>query len=391
MAKLSARRVMTLNAPGMHGDGEGLYLNISKRGSKSWILRVVVHGRRRDLGLGSAKLVSLAEARENARELRKIARSGGDPASVRRKERLTFRQAAIRVHEGLLPTWRNEKHATSWLRSVELYAYPMIENRALETVGTADILSILSPLWTTKHETATRLRQRLRTIFDWAKGAGHYQAENPVNGTKHALPRVTKRPKHLEAMNWRDVPNFMSDLSTNEAMSARTLEFLILTAGRSGEVRGARWDEIEGNIWTVPADRMKRGVAHRVPLSEQAIAILDRVRGLNSELVFPSAHIRLKQGSQIQTVMVFKSLFKRMNRSGFTTHGFRSSFRDWCSEQAQVEREVAEAALSHAVGNEVERAYARSDLFDRRVSLMKKWGQFVAGVSGVVIDLREHG
>jgi integrase len=188
-------------------------------------------------------------------------------------------------------------------------------------------------------------------------------------------------------MDWQDLPGFMADLARREGVSARTLEFIILTGVRSGEARGARWNEIEGNIWTVPGERMKRGVPHRVPLSPDALAVLDKVRGLDEDLIFPSVQ-RGKDGKgKGQSVMVFKALFKRMNRDGFTTHGFRSTFRDWCSESAKAEREVAEAALSHATGNEVERAYARSDLFDRRVVLMDAWARYATGQTGDVVRM----
>ena len=387
MEKLSAKKVSVLKEPGFYGDGEGLYLKVGARGAKSWILRTVVHGRRRDLGLGSAGVVPLSEARDTAREYRKIARQGGNPDEIRKQESLVFEEAARRVHQQLLPTWRNKKHADTWLSTVVNYANPKIGKRPLHTIGTADILEILSPIWTEKHETAKRLKQRLSTIFDWAKGAGHYPHENPVNGVKKALPTVKRRASHMAAMNWRDLPGFIADLSEHDSVSARTLEFLILTATRSGEARGARWSEIEGNVWTIPSERMKRDVEHRVPLSAEAVVVLEKMRGLDPEYVFPSVS-RGKDGkTRPQSVMVFKSLLKRMGREGFTVHGFRSTFRDWCSEHAQVDREVAEAALSHATGNAVERAYARSDLFARRRELMDAWSRYAIGSVGDVVRM----
>jgi integrase len=387
MSKLTVRRVETLTKPGMHGDGGGLYLSVSSSGSKSWILRTVVHGRRRDLGLGSAGLVALAEARELAQTYRKIARQGGDPDTVRKRETMTFEQAAHRVHESLSPTWRNDRHRASWLSSVEAYAFPHIKGRPLDAIGTADVLKILSPIWTEKHETAKRVRQRLSTIFDWAKGAGHYPHENPVNGIGKALPSVKRRAEHMPALPWQDVPGFVSELAGREGVSARCLEFLILTASRSGEARGARWSEIQGNVWTVPGERMKRGLPHRVPLCPEAVAVLEKMRGLDPDLVFPSSKRGTDGRGKIQSDMVFKALQRRMGRQGFTVHGFRSSFRDWCSESAKADREVAEAALSHATGNAVERAYARSDLFERRAALMDAWGRFVSGEAGQIVRL----
>lgn len=387
MPKLTVRKVETLKISGLHGDGGGLYLNVTPSGAKSWILRTVVHGRRRDLGLGSASLVSLVEAREKARTLRKIAREGGDPDTIRKSQTPTFESAARKVHASLLPTWRNAKHAETWLATVETHAIKQFGKRPIDTIGTADVLKVLSPIWTEKHETAKRLRQRLATIFDWAKGAGHYPHENPINGLKRALPVVKHRATHMAAMDWRDVPAFMSKLALRDDMSARTLEFLILTASRSGEARGARWNEFSENIWTVPAERMKRGVPHRVPISKEAQAVLKKVRGLDDTFVFPSA-VRARDGkNRAQSVMVFKSLLKRMNQTGFTIHGFRSSFRDWCSESAHVDREVAEMSLSHTTGNEVERAYARSDLFDRRQKLMNAWARYATGQVGGVVQM----
>ncbi|MDH3265084.1 MAG: tyrosine-type recombinase/integrase [Paracoccaceae bacterium] len=389
MPKLTAKRVDSLKEPGFYGDGEGLYLKVSRSGGRSWILRVVVHGRRRDLGLGSASLIPLAEARTKAREFRRIAREGGDPDTIRKRESLNFEEAATRVHAQLLPTWRNKKHAAAWLSAIETYANPKFGKRPLHTIGTADVLGVVAPLWTSKHETAKRLKQRLATIFDWAKVAGQYPHENPVNGVKKALPTVKRRPEHMAALDWQKLPTFFADLGERDGVSARTLEFVILTASRSGEARGARWSEIdlEAGEWVIPGERMKRGVPHRVPLPEAAVAALERVRGLDPEVVFPSVQRGSHGEARPQSVMVFKALLKRMGREGFTVHGFRSTFRDWCSESAHADREVAEAALSHATGNEVERAYARSDLFERRRALMDAWGRYCSGERGQVVEM----
>lgn len=380
MVGLTARKVDSLKEAGMYCDGAGLYLCVSKGGTKSWILRTTVFGHRRELGLGSASLVTLAEARDEARRLRKVARAGGDPETVRNRDAISFEEAAKRVHQKLEPTWTNQKHAASWLSAVEAYAFPQFGKRPINKVGTPDILKVLEPIWTAKHETARRIMQRLSTIFDWAKVAGHYPHENPVNGVKKALGSVNAKAEHMESMPWSELPVFMKELSTREGVSARTLEFVILTAMRSGEVRGARWSEIDlkRRVWTIPGERMKRRIPHSVPLSDAACAILERMKGMDQNLVFPSIQKTKSGKGRVQSVNVFQALFKRMDRGGFTTHGFRSTFRDWCSEYAHVEREVAEAALSHATGTAVERAYARSDLFDRRRSLMDKWGDYAS-------------
>ncbi|WBL33756.1 integrase arm-type DNA-binding domain-containing protein [Sinirhodobacter sp. HNIBRBA609] len=389
MPKLTARKVSTINEPGFYGDGEGLYLRVGPTGAKSWILRIVVplNRKRRDLGLGSFGVVSLAEAREKARALRKYVKEGGDPDALRKREEMTFAMAARIVHRQLAPTWKNQKHTETWLSSIETYANPFFGDRLISTIGTADVLKVLTPIWTEKHETANRLKQRISTVFDWAKGAGHYQYENPVNGLKKALPPIKPSRKAMEALPWQQVPAFVSELGLREGVSARTLEFLILTAVRSGEARGARWQEVDfaTNTWTVPPERMKRGVAHRVPLSEQALKVLAAVKGLDQDLIFPSAQRARGDLAKVQSNMVFTSLYRRMQRTEFTTHGFRSSFRDWCSESAHADREVAEASLAHTFGNAVERAYARSDLFERRRDLMAQWGRFVSNSSGDVV------
>ena len=387
MPKLTVRRIDSLKEPGMHSDGDGLYLRVGPTGSKSWVLRTVVFGNRRDLGIGSASLVTLSEAREAARQLRKVARAGGDPDTVRKREHLTFEEATKRVHKTLLPTWRNERTGQIWMGSMERFAFPVLAKRPIATIGASDIHKVLEPIWTEKHDTATRVKQRLAAIFDWAKGAGHYPHENPVNGLKKALPAVRGKVEHMAALPWGELPGFMSDLAERDGISARALEFIILTASRSGEVRGARWAEIEGDIWTVPADRMKSGSPHRVPLNNEALAVLEKARGLDGDLIFPSPNRSRTGEVRPCSDMVFKALTDRMKRTGLTTHGFRSTFRDWCSESAHADREVAEASLAHSLGNKVERAYARSDLFERRRKLMEAWAMYATGKSGTVVQL----
>ena len=389
MGKLSVKRVAATRKPGMYGDGDGLYLRVGPTGAKSWILRTLVHGRRRDLGLGSLAWMSLAEAREEARKLRIEARSGRDPDLLRKREELSFEEAAKRHHASLSRTLKSDRHAELWLRSLELYAFPKIGKRPIQSITSADVLGILNPIWAKKHDTARRVKQRIAAVFDWAKGAGHYPHENPVAGLKKALPTVKRKAEHMAALPWRELPGFMAQLAAREAISARCLEFLILTALRSGEVRGAEWSEfdLEEAVWLVPEARMKRGVPHRVPLSAEALSVLEKVRGLDPVYVFPSPKRGKDHKAQPLSVMAFKPLLGRMGADGFTVHGFRSTFRDWCSESAHADREVAEAALSHATGNEVERAYARSDLPDRRRALMDAWGRFATGKSGQIVEL----
>jgi integrase len=291
----------------------------------------------------------------------------------------------MRVHANLLPTWRSERHGEIWLAALKLYVFPTLGDRPIQTIDSGDVLRVLSPIWATKHDTARRVKQRIATVFDWAKGAGHFPGENPVNGLKKALPVVKHRQEHMASLPWRDLPAFMADLREREGISARALEFAILTAGRSGEIRGARWSEINGDVWEIPAERMKTHRAHRVPLTAEALDVLNAVHGLDGDLVFPS--IVRTGGARPMSDTVFAALMKRMKREDLTTHGFRSTFRDWCSESAHADREVAEAALAHSLGDKVERAYARSDLFERRRDLMEAWAKYATGQSGNVVQL----
>lgn len=389
MGKLTVKGVAALKEPGMYGDGDGLYLRVGPTGSKSWILRTRVHGRRRELGLGGVSWMSLAQAREEARKLRGEARAGRDPDALRQREELTFKEAAERHHASLAKVFKNEKHARLWLRTLELYAFPTLGKRRIDTIGSADVLAALNPIWASKTDTARRVKQRMAAVFDWAKGAGHYPHENPVASLKKALPKVEADVEHMAALPWRDLPAFMAQLGDREAVSARCLEFLILTCLRSGEVRGARWSEIdmEAGVWSVPASRMKGKKPHRVPLTPEALAVLDKVRGLHPEIVFPSPKRGRRGVAQALSVMAFKPLLDRMGVEGITAHGFRSTFRDWASESAKADREVSEAALAHVTGTAVERAYARSDLFDRRRALMEAWARYATGCVGQVLQM----
>jgi integrase len=397
---LTVKGVEAKSEPGMYGDGGGLYLRVGPTGAKSWIVRTVIHGKRRELGIGSAGLVSLADARKKATALREVARAGGDPdadrkaaakaaAEAARRDLITFGKAAEAAHAKLLPKWKNQKHAETWLSGLKLHAFPRLGEKPIQSITREDVLRVLEPIWTNRVETARRLRQRIHTVFQWAKDEGHFTGENPVGQIGLGLTQVNKNTTHLAAMPWRDVPAFWMQLADREGVSSACLRFAILTAARSGEARGATWAEIdlEGAAWNVPGERMKRGVPHRVPLSAEALALLATMRGLDPVLCFPSPN-RGKEGVRPLSDMAFKLLYNRMGVSGFTTHGFRSAFRDWCSESAKADPELAEAALSHATGNAVVRAYARSDLFDRRRDLMQAWSRFAIGqTAGEVVQL----
>ena len=383
MGKLTDRKIRALKSPGHYVDGDGLALVIGKRGGKSWVLRTMIKGKRRDMGLGGVSWVSLAEAREKAREARKIARERGDPIAARKAEQdcPTFEEAARRVHaEQIVGQARNEKHRAQWINTLRDYAFPVIGAKPVRDVEQRDVLRVLAPIWTEKPETARRVRQRVRTVMNWARTAGFFEGVNPVEGVEKGLAKQRDRVAHHAAMPWGDLPGFLPELS--ESVAALALRFLILTAARTGEVIGARWSEIdiEERLWTVPPERMKAEKEHRVPLTEEAFAVLEKVRGLDPEFIFPGQ----KRGKGLSN-MAMTQLMRRIGRGDVTVHGFRSSFRDWAGERGGMPREVAEKCLAHQVGNLVERSYARSDLLEKRRILMEHWARYCLTTSAQVI------
>lgn len=379
---LSAVKARQVKAPGRYADGNGLYLVVEGSGSKRWILRVVVRGRRRDMGLGSYQLVSLAEARDLALEYRKIAREGGDPIEARRQSRTTvptFAQAARTVYEENRPSWKNPKHAQQWINTLETYAVPTIGDRQVSDVETSDILRVLSPIWLAKPETARRVRQRLSTVFDWAKAAGFRKGENPVSGAERGLPRQTAKISHHKAVSYHDVPAFVASLRSKDSgfITRLALEFLILTASRTSEVLHAQWSEfdLENSLWTVPAERMKAGREHRIPLSLRCHEILQEVELLQDQgLVFPG-----RSEEKPMSNMVFTTLLRRMKVDA-TVHGFRSTFRDWVAEETNFQNELAEMALAHTIKNATEAAYRRGDLLERRREMMSEWSHYIGRI-----------
>lgn len=393
--KLTKKLVENLG-PGRHGDGNGLYLVVDPSGARRWIVRVVVKGQknrkgaplRTDLGLGGADIVTIPQARDRALEYRRMAKQGLNPRYNVRQEIPTFEEVAQQVHIERLPTWKNAKHGQQWINTLRDYAFPKIGRMPVDSISQPDVLMCLSPIWTEKHETAKRLAQRIKTVLDVAKSKGFRSGENPVTEIKDAkvLPKVTSKPKHHLAMTWKDVPAFYADLKTRNAMAAKALRFTCLTGSRTGEVLGMRWDEIDfdARLWSCPAERMKTGSEHRVPLTDEMLAILEPLRSMASEYVFEGQK-RHRPLSNMAMLM----LLRRMNVEGVTVHGFRSTFRDWASEVASAPREVAEMSLAHKVGSDVERAYARSDLLDRRRGLMEKWSGFVSSRDGNVISVVE--
>ena len=380
--KLSATRVKALRDPGRYSDGDGLHLFISKRGSKSWVQRITVDGRRRDIGLGGYPTISLAQARRRASGNREAIGNGKDPiAEKRRPSTPTFCEAAHAVHEANKPRWSNGSHTRAWIQTLERHAFPKIGSKPVDTIGRTDVLAVLTPIWSTRPETARRVRQRMRTIFRWAMANELIEANPAGEAIDGALPSMPKVKAHLRALPYHEVGSALStvDASQTSPASKHCLKFLVLTSARSGEARGATWDEIdiEGATWTIPGSRMKAGSEHRVPLSAQARDVLMLARELEdgSGLCFPSP---LRPGRMLSDMTLTKVLRKAGLADRATVHGFRTSFKTWTMEQTDTPWAVGEAALAHQLGGSVEQAYARSDLFDRRRVLMQQWADYLA-------------
>lgn len=389
--RLNAVKVRSLNEPGRYADGNGLYLLVEESGAKRWVLRTVVSGRRRDMGLGSTQLVPLADARVEAANLRRMARSGGDPLAERRRARRTvptFKEAALKVHAVQSASFRNAKHRAQWISSLEAYVFPSIGNRPVDAIESSDVLSALSAVWNSKPETARRLKQRIKVVFEWAKASGHRPGDNPVDGVAKVLPRNRKVAAHHAALPYARIPAFLEALRAADAGASTKLamEFLVLTAARTAEVVGARWDEVDmqARTWTVPASRIKAGREHRVPLSDRCIGVLAEARAIadGGPYVFPG-----RNETKPLSNMVFLMLLRRMGFGSFTAHGFRSSFRDWSAERTNMPRAVCEAALAHVVKDKAEAAYFRSDLFEMRRDLMGRWARAATATSADVVAI----
>ena len=378
---LSATRVKALKDPGRYSDGGGLHLYISKAGRKSWVLRITVDGRRRDIGLGGYPSVSLARAREKAADNRAAIAEGRDPVAEKHAPVMpTFREAAYAVHEANKPRWRNPRHVSGWIQTLERHAMPALGNKPLNRIDRGDVLQVLTPIWTTRPETARRVRQRMRTIFKWAISYGFMESNPAGEAIDGALPPMPKVKAHFRALPYQEVKSALDTVAASQAsMSAKLcFRFLVFTAARSGEARGATWDEIDpgDQAWRIPSERMKAGMEHRVPLSVQALDLLGEATVLREEsgLVFPSP---LKPGAPMSDMTLTKILRYVGLAERATVHGFRSSFKNWTLEQTDTPWAVSEAALAHTLGNSTEQAYARSDLFERRRALMQMWADYL--------------
>jgi integrase len=391
IGRLTALKVDRAKRPGMYADGGGLYLRVTHSGTKNWVFRFMLNGRPRWMGVGPLHTIGLAEARNRASGFRLQRHDGVDPVESRRAERLearlntakamTFRESAERYIASHRAGWLNPKHAAQWQATLATYAEPVIGGLSVQAIDTALVLKVLEPIWTTKPETAGRVRGRIESILDSAKVRGYRAGENPARWRGHLdklLPARSKvqRVEHHAALPYAELPGFLVSLREQEGIAARALEFAIMTAARTGEVTGARWSEMNllDKTWTLPDARMKSGREHRVPLSPRALAILKEMqahRHADDAFVFPGA----KHGRPLSN-MAFLMLLRRMGRGDVTAHGFRSSFRNWAAERTRVPSEVAEMALAHTVSDKTIAAYNRSDLFDRRRRLMAAWATF---------------
>ena len=395
MYKLSVMQIKKISRAGRYSDGNCLYLYVDDQASKRWVLRLVVRGKRRDMGLGSFALVSLEEARDLARQYRKIARGGGDPFEDRKLSKgkhVTFEQAALNVHALNAPAWRNKKHADQWLSSLQLHVFPLIGSRLVSEITSADILRVLSPIWVEKADTAKKIRQRLRMVIKWARAQGFYKGDDPVELAEQALPKVKASGAHFKAVSYDELPSIIKRLRASKISlpTQLALEFLILTACRTSEVLGLEWSEIDRDdkLWVIPAIRMKSGKPHEVPLTDQMMAVLNKAASLNVDngLVFPSD----VNGRPLSNNTLRQALQKRLGIDA-TVHGMRSAFKDWAAETTNFANEVSEMALGHVISNKVEAAYRRGNLISKRRQMMEDWSNFLSEREAKIISMQTKG
>ncbi len=391
---LSASKARSVKRPGRYSDSNGLHLFVTTAGRKSWVLRATVDGKRRDMGLGGFPDVSLTEARTRAARYRTAIADGTDPRKINDSDPTehdsdtpnevftvpTLKQAAMAYFDLHSPNLRNGKHRRNWLQVLEKHAFPTLGDRQVDSITGPDVLRVLTPIWVSRPPTARRVRQRLRSIFSWAVANGHATDNSAGEIIDGGLPKQAKRNNHFRAAPYTDVSEILRVVEASTANGAAKLafRFLVLTAARSSEVRGATWDEIDwqAKTWTIPAERMKAGIEHRVPLSSATLNVLELARGLDngSGVIFPSRLRRRKTLSD----MTFSQLLRRLGLSERTTpHGMRTAFRVWAAEQTSASWAACEAALAHRIGDSVAQAYMRSDMLDERRGLMEAWGEFV--------------
>jgi len=399
IGKLTALAVDKSKRRGYYGDGGGLFLQVSVSGSKSWVFRFKEAGKLHEMGLGATHTIGLAEARERARECRRLRLDGIDPIEARKvalaqarlaaAKAVTFKNCAERYIASHQAGWRSLAHAAQWPSTLGRYVYPVFGSLPVQAIDVGLVLQALEPIWTAKPETAGRVRGRIESVLDWATSRGYRQGDNPARWRGHLenlLPTKSKvrRVKHHAALPYAEIEEFIAQLKQQEGVAAQALEFTILTAGRTGEVIGSRWSEISlaERLWTIPAERMKAGKEHRVPLSDAARAILEQMQAIRQDdFIFPGGKAKRPISN-----MAMAMTLRRVGRGDLTVHGFRSTFRDWAAERTNFPGEVAEMALAHVVDDKVEAAYRRGDLFQKRRQLMDAWARYcsTAEIGGTV-------
>jgi integrase len=388
VGKLAARKVETIARPGLYGDGANLYLKVDVSGAKSWIFRWEIGGGKvRKIGLGALHTVSLSEARDRAENARRQILDGIDPRQARREAKaaallaeakaMSFDQCAEAYVEAHRAGWKSDKHAGQWGATLKTYATPVFGKIDVAAVDVGLVLKVLEPIWSSKNETAHRVRGRVESVLDWAKARGHRSGENPARWRGHLDQLLPARGKvhkveHHAALPYAELPAFMRDLRKRYGVAVLALEFCILTATRTSETLNAAWSEIDGSVWTIPAERMKGGREHRIPLCDRALAIIKEMKAAkHGAFIFPGA----RRGRPLSNMAMLTAL-RRMERGDLTTHGFRATFRTWAAERSNFQREVIEAALAHAIGDKTEAAYQRGDLFEKRRRLMMAWAAY---------------
>ena len=384
---LNQRFVDTVIKPGKYFDKNGLFLRVKPGGSRKWVFRYTHNGKRPEMGLGNARIVKLSKARERTLKALIQVKDGIDPIGLKRNTKSipTFEDAALKVFEINRPSWRNEKHSAQFISSLKAYAFPKIGGLKVDKIETKDIFSVLNPIWLSKAETASRVRQRLSTVLEYCK-AQKWRSDNPADrDIIQILPKQVRKSNHMKSMDYNEISSFILNVKNSDAgaITKLALEFLILNASRSGEVRHAKWQELNENIWTIPSERMKAGVEHRVPLSERSQKILEEAKkvSVGTEYIFP--------GYKMDKPLSENTFNKLTKELGYDvhTHGFRTSFKMWSQEKTSVSKEIAEKQLAHSLNNKVEAAYARSDFFEKRKKLMEDWSKFISLSRSKVVSI----
>ncbi len=389
VGKLSTRQIDTNKGKRVLIDGDGLRLVFGAKGKASWVLRTVKDGREYNIGLGSYPIITLSKARELVVQKKKEISDGLDPILEKRKKRemLTFEEAALKTFEQLSPTFKNDKHKNQWINDLKRYIFPKIGNTKIDQLKHEYVVDALASLWVEKHVTAKRIKQRIKAIVDWAVGRGYREHALPMGAIDKALPKVSHKPKHHAALQYSEISKCLGVVKSKKGVAALAIQALILTAARSGEIRGARWSEFdfENDVWTIPAERMKAKAEHKVPLSKQAKATFEAAKKMqihkDCDLVFHGQSANLELSDNILTDSIQEWGFD------VTIHGFRSTFRDWIANETQFDGDLAEMALAHTIKNHAERAYRRGNMLEKRREMMNAWASYCEGKGGNIVKL----